>query len=70
MNDVSKIFGSNVFNEQAMKERLPKETYKALKRTIENRTPLARGIANIVANAMKDWAIEKVLLILHTGFSL
>lgn len=59
MNDVSKIFGSNVFNEQAMKERLPKETYKTLKKTIENRTPLARGIANIVANAMKDWAIEK-----------
>lgn len=70
MNDVSKIFGSNVFNEQAMKERLPKETYKALKRTIENRTPLARGIANIVANAMKDWAIEKGVTHFTHWFSL
>lgn len=59
MNSVTKIFGSNVFNEQAMKERLPKDTYKALKKTIETGSPLESGIANIVANAMKDWAIEK-----------
>ncbi len=58
MNNVTKLFGSKVFNEQVMKERLPKETYKALKRTIENGSALERGIANIVANAMKDWAIE------------
>lgn len=59
MNDVTKIFGSLVFNEQAMKERLPKDIYKGLKKTIENGTPLESGIANVVANAMKDWAIEK-----------
>lgn len=59
MNDVTKIFGSHVFNEQAMKERLPKDTYKGLKQTMETGSALEEGIANIVANAMKDWAIEK-----------
>ncbi|MDO5695793.1 MAG: glutamine synthetase III [Eubacteriales bacterium] len=59
MNDVTKLFGSNVFNEQAMKERLPKDTYKGLKETMETGSALEEGIANIVANAMKDWAIEK-----------
>lgn len=57
--DVTKIFGSNVFNDRTMKERLPKETYKALKRTIQLGLPLSTDVANVVANAMKDWAIEK-----------
>ncbi len=57
--DVPKIFGSNVFNDRTMKERLPKETYKALKKTIQQGLPLASDVANVVANAMKDWAIEK-----------
>ncbi|HIV87143.1 MAG TPA: glutamine synthetase III [Candidatus Pygmaiobacter gallistercoris] len=59
MSNVSEIFGSLVFNEHVMKERLPAETYAALKRTIEQGRSLDRSIANVVANAMKDWAIEK-----------
>lgn len=53
------IFGSNVFNDAVMKERLPKATYKALKKTIEAGLSLDPAIADIVANAMKDWAVEK-----------
>ncbi|MDR3767188.1 MAG: glutamine synthetase III [Butyricicoccus sp.] len=56
---VPELFGSMVFNESVMKERLPKETYKALKRTIEEGTALDPAIAGVVANAMKDWAISK-----------
>jgi len=59
MNSVSEIFGSMVFNDSVMKERLPKETYKALHKTIENGKSLDPTIANVVANAMKDWAISK-----------
>ncbi|MFZ3172643.1 MAG: glutamine synthetase III [Carboxydocellales bacterium] len=56
---VSSIFGSNVFNDFTMKERLPKKTYKALKKTIDEGLPLDESVAEVVANAMKDWAIEK-----------
>lgn len=56
---ISDVFGSNVFNDSVMRERLPKETYKALRRTIELGLPLEPNVAEIVANAMKDWAIEK-----------
>jgi glutamine synthetase len=59
MVNVPKIFGSMVFNEATMKERLPKASYKALKRTIDLGEPLDLSVANVVANAMKDWAIEK-----------
>lgn len=48
-----------VFNDQMMLERLPKATYKALKKTIQNGEPLDESVANVVASAMKDWAIEK-----------
>ncbi|OGX14183.1 MAG: glutamine synthetase [Omnitrophica bacterium RIFOXYB12_FULL_50_7] len=57
--DVTEIFGSNVFNDRVMKERLPKDTYKALKKTIQEGLPLSLDVANVVASAMKDWAIEK-----------
>lgn len=53
------IFGSNVFNDAVMKERLPKATYKALQKTIEAGLSLDPAVADIVANAMKDWAVEK-----------
>lgn len=56
---IADIFGSEVFNEAVMKEKLPKETYKALKKTIHDGKALDITIANTVANAMKDWAIEK-----------
>ncbi|MBU0729202.1 MAG: glutamine synthetase III [Proteobacteria bacterium] len=57
--DVPAIFGVNVFNERLMKERLPKDTFKALKQTIEMGASLKPEVAAVVANAMKDWAIEK-----------
>jgi len=57
--DVTEIFGSNVFNAKVMKQRLPEDVCKALMETIENGTPLRPDIADVVANAMKDWAIEK-----------
>ncbi len=53
------IFGIDVFNEGIMAERLPKKTYAALKKTIENGEELDPQVAEVVANAMKDWAIEK-----------
>lgn len=56
---LTEVFGANVFNDAAMRERLPKPAYKALKKTIDEGTPLDRDIAEIVANAMKDWAIDK-----------
>lgn len=59
MTSVPELFGSMVFDDATMKERLPKETYKALKKTIKNGAPLDINVANIVANAMKDWALEK-----------
>lgn len=59
MIDVPSIFGIDVFNEQVMKERLPKDTYEALKATIKNGESLDIAVANCVAEAMKEWAIEK-----------
>ena len=59
MNRVTEIFGSNVFNETVMKAKLPKDTYKTLKKCIETGTSLSMETANVVATAMKDWAIEK-----------
>ena len=59
MDSVTSIFGENVFNETVMKARLPKETFKQLMKTIEDGEKLSPTVANVVANAMKDWAIEK-----------
>ncbi len=59
MTNVPEVFGSNVFNENVMKERLPKAVYKALKKTIESGNPLDPSLAESVATAMKDWAIQK-----------
>ena len=59
MSHVNEIFGSMVFNDATMREKLPKETYKALKRTIQNGKGLDPAIASSVASAMKDWAIER-----------
>ncbi len=54
----TEIFGSNVFSDAVMQARLPREVYLSLKKTIELAEPLDPSIADIVANAMKDWAIE------------
>ncbi|MDF2821580.1 MAG: Glutamine synthetase type protein [Clostridiales bacterium] len=59
MKKINELFGSNVFNESIMKERLPKETFKSLMKTIDEGAPLDETVAQVVANAMKDWAIEK-----------
>ena len=59
MSKIPEIFGSLVFNESVMKDRLPKDTYKALKKTRDEGIPLDAQVANVVANAMKNWAIEK-----------
>lgn len=56
---VTEIFGLNVFNQSVMKERLPQDTYESLMHTVEEGTALNEGVAEIVAGAMKDWAIEK-----------
>ena len=59
MSNVSELFGSMVFNDKVMREKLPKNTYKALKQTIKLGQPLDISMANEVAHAMKEWAIEK-----------
>ena len=59
MAKVEEIFGTMVFNDFTMKQRLPKETFKAFKKSVSEGKPVARDIANVVANAMKDWAVEK-----------
>ena len=59
MSNIKDVFGSMVFNDSVMKEKLPHEDYKALKRTIQSGHELDRHIADVVANAMKNWAIEK-----------
>ncbi|QTQ10962.1 glutamine synthetase III [Treponema parvum] len=59
MQNVPEIFGSMVFSLKVMQEKLPKDTFKTLKKTIEDGTPLELDVANQVAHAMKEWAIEK-----------
>ena len=59
MTNVPERFGSKVFNDKVMRERLPGSTYKALKKTMENGEPLDSSVASVVANAMKDWAVEQ-----------
>jgi len=58
MKDIPKLFGSMVFNETVMRDRLPKDVFKALKKTMSKGTHLEHDIANVVANAMKNWAVE------------
>ncbi len=57
--NMSEVFGKNVFNETVMKERLPKAVFKKLKKTIEDGAELDPSIADVVAHAMMDWAIER-----------
>ena len=56
---VTELFGSNVFTDEVMKNSLPKEVYKSLRKTIDEGEPLDSSIAGAVANAMKDWAVSK-----------
>jgi glutamine synthetase len=59
MADMEEIFGSNVFNDEVMQQRLPRETYKALRKTIEEGRHLDPAVAAVVAHAMKDWAVRR-----------
>ena len=59
VKNVPEIFGSMVFNDDVMRERLPKEVYKSLTKTIATGRTIDASISDVVANAMKDWAIEK-----------
>ena len=56
---VPELFGSMVFGDAAMKERLPKAVYQSLQQTIREGSPLDPAVADVVANAMKDWALSK-----------
>ncbi len=55
---IPELYGSNVFNDKIMRDKLPKDIYKALRKTIENNTHLELDVANSVAVAMKEWAVE------------
>ena len=57
--NVPGLFGCMVFNDEVMRERLPKEVYKSLTKTIATGRTIDASVADVVANAMKDWAIEK-----------
>lgn len=59
MYNLPEEFGSMVFNDRVMRARLPKETYKAFHKTVDSGRPLDISVANVIANAMKEWAIEK-----------
>ena len=59
MSNVKELFGTQVFNDETMRERLPKDVYKALQKTIQEGKHLQMDLANVVAEAMKDWAVEK-----------
>lgn len=59
MDQVTEIFGQNVFDEETMRERLPKDTFRELQKTTQEGKPLNIKIANAVAHAMKSWALEK-----------
>lgn len=59
MSRIPELFASMVFNDAVMRDRLPREAYRALRQIIADGTPLTPDVANVVANAMKDWAVEK-----------
>ena len=66
MDKISDIFGSMVFNDAVMRERLPKETYRQVQATMEKGKRLDDDAARIVANAMKDWAQKCLFLLRRT----
>ena len=59
MSKLPEMFGSMVFNESVMRQKLPKDIYRSLKHTMDTGETLDISVANVVANAMKDWAVEK-----------
>ena len=69
MSNVSEIFGTLVFNDHVMKERLPSETYKNLAKTIKEGKPLDIEVANVVAHARRNGRSKTVPRIIRTGSS-
>ena len=67
--NVSDIFGEDVFDDEVMQQRLPKKVYRDLKQTILEGKELSLEMADVIAHEMKEWAIEKGRLIIHTGSS-
>ena len=67
--NVAEIFGENVFDDATMQERLPKKVYNKLRQIIVEGGELDSETADVIAHEMKEWAIEKVLPIIHIGFS-
>jgi glutamine synthetase len=59
IKDIPELFGSMVFNDAVMRTRLPKDIYRALKKSTGQGTHLELDVANVVANSMKEWAVEK-----------
>ena len=59
MINVPELFSSMVFDDNVMRARLPRDVYRALRRTVESGRPLDPEIASVVASAMKDWAVER-----------
>lgn len=59
MSRIPELFASMVFSDAVMRDRLPRDTYRALRQIIADGTPLTPDVANVVASAMKDWAVEK-----------
>ena len=64
--NVSEVFGQNVFDESVMKNRLPEATYNEIKKIMHEGGDITMDIANIVAQAMKEWAVEKRCYTLYT----
>ena len=56
--NIPELYGSMVFSDKVMKNKLPKDVYKSLRRTIQQGTHLDKDVANAVAVAMKEWAVE------------
>ena len=68
-NSIPSLYGSLVFTDRVMRDKLPKDMYKALRKTIDNNTHLELDVANSVAVAMKEWAVENGATIIRTGSS-
>ena len=66
-NNLLEQFGSHIFTDDVMRERIPRSVYKSFHEALEKGEPLSKEVATVIANAMKIWAIEKGALILLTG---
>lgn len=68
-NVLEQVYGKNVFNDEVMQAKLPKDVYKSWKKTLENGEDLDVDIANVVAHAMKEWATASATAASNSTFS-